>query len=61
MFTIGFFKAPMAWYMRILAFAGALGLLIPGTVPDLAGLAVLVVIYAVQVAKAKKLAANAAA
>ena len=61
MFTIGFFKAPMAWYMRILAFAGALGLLIPGTVSDLAGLAVLVVIYAVQVAKAKKLAANAAA
>ena len=61
MFTIGFFKAPMAWYMRILAFAGALGLLIPGTVSDLAGLAVLVVIYAVQIAKAKKLAANAAA
>ena len=61
MFTIGFFKAPMAWYMRILAFAGALGLLIPGTASDLAGLAVLVVIYAVQVAKAKKLAANAAA
>ena len=61
MFTIGFFKAPMAWYMRILAFAGALGLLIPGTASDLAGLSVLVVIYAVQVAKAKKLAANAAA
>ena len=47
--------------MRILVFAGGLGLLIPGTVSDLAGLAVLVVIYAVQVAKAKKLAANAAA
>ena len=61
MFTIGFFKAPMAWYMRILAFAGALGLLIPGTASDLAGLDALVAIYAVQVAKAKKLAANAAA
>ncbi len=61
MFTIGFFKAHMAWYMRVLAFAGALGLLIPGTLSDLAGLAVLAVIYVVQTAKSKRLAAKTAA
>ena len=61
MFTIGFFKAPMAWYMRILAFAGALGLMIPGTISDLCGLAILALIYFVQKAKEKKLSANAAA
>ncbi len=55
MFTIGFFKAPMAWYMRIIAFVGALGLLIPGTYSDLGGIAVLVLIYMVQSAKVKKL------
>ncbi len=37
MFSIGFFKAHLAWYMRILAFGGAIGLLIPGTPSDLAG------------------------
>ena len=61
MFTIGFFKAPMAWYMRILAFAGALGLMIPGTLSDLCGLAILALIYFVQKTKEKKLSANAAA
>ncbi|MCD7877373.1 MAG: TRAP transporter permease [Cloacibacillus porcorum] len=59
MFSIGFFKAHLAWYMRILAFCGAIGLLIPGTTSDLAGLAVLAVIYIVQTAKAKKNAARA--
>ena len=59
MFSIGFFKAHLAWYMRILAFGGAIGLLIPGTTSDLAGLAVLAVIYIVQTAKAKKNVARA--
>lgn len=59
MFSIGFFKAHLAWYMRILAFGGAIGLLIPGTTSDLAGLAVLAVIYIVQTAKAKRNAAKA--
>ncbi|MCD8234741.1 MAG: TRAP transporter permease [Cloacibacillus porcorum] len=59
MFSIGFFKAHLAWYMRILAFGGAIGLLIPGTTSDLAGLVVLAVIYIVQTAKAKKNAARA--
>ena len=51
MFTIGYYKAPMAWYMRIIAFAGALGLMIPGTKSDLAGLGVLALIHFVQKAK----------
>ena len=55
MFTIGYFKAPLAWYMRLLAFGGALGLMIPGTASDLAGLAVLALIYVVQRIKEKKI------
>ncbi len=57
MFTIGYFKAPMAWYLRLVAFAGSLCLLIPGTLTDLGGLAVLAVIYVLQSAKAKKMRA----
>lgn len=57
MFTIGYFKAHLAWYMRALAFVGAICLLIPGTMSDLFGLAVLGVIYVMQTAKAKRLAA----
>ena len=57
MFTIGFFMAPMAWYMRIIAFAGALGLLIPGTMTDLGGLAVLIIMFAFQLAKKKRMKA----
>ena len=57
MFTIGFFMAPMAWYMRIIAFAGALGLLIPGTMTDLGGIAVLVLMFAFQLAKKKRMKA----
>lgn len=57
MFTIGFFKAPMQWYLRIVAMAGALALLIPGTVSDIGGLIVLAAIYAIQTVKAKKIAA----
>ena len=57
MFTIGYFKAHLAWYMRALAFVGAICLLIPGTMSDLFGLVVLGVIYVMQTAKAKRLAA----
>ena len=60
MFTIGYFKAPLAWYMRLLAFGGALGLMIPGTVSDLAGLAVLALIYIVQRIKEKKISTETA-
>ena len=58
MFTIGYFKAHLAWYMRVLAFVGAICLLSPGTVSGLFGLAVLAVIYVMQTAKAKRLAAK---
>ena len=58
MSTIGYFKAYMPWYLRILAFIGALGLLTPGTITDLCGLAVLVLIYVFQKKKKKKIAAS---
>lgn len=54
MCTIGYFKTYLAWYLRILAFAGAIGLLIPGTVSDLFGFCVLVVIYLIQIVLTKK-------
>jgi TRAP transporter 4TM/12TM fusion protein len=54
MSTIGFFKTKVIWPLRLLAFGGALGLLIPGTRSDLMGLAVLVLIYIVQTIKYKK-------
>ena len=54
MCTIGFYRAPMAWWARILALGGALGLLVPGTVSDAAGLSVLVFLFILQTAKAKK-------
>ena len=56
MFTIGYFKAPIPWYLRLVAFAGALGLLIPGTMSDGGGIAVFVLIYIIQTAKAKIIA-----
>lgn len=55
MCTIGFYKTHLPWYLRVLAFAGALGLLIPGTASDLFGLAVLGLIYVVQTLRVKKL------
>lgn len=54
MCTIGFYRAPMAWWMRLIALGGALGLLVPGTVSDAAGLSVLALIFLFQTAKAKK-------
>lgn len=56
MFTIGHFRAHLVWYMRIVAFVGAICLLVPGTMSDIFGLAVLAAIYALQTAKAKRLA-----
>jgi TRAP transporter 4TM/12TM fusion protein len=61
MFTIGYFKAPIAWYLRLLAFGGALALLVPGTMSDAGGIAVLVLIYLIQTAKAKRIAKKRAA
>jgi TRAP-type uncharacterized transport system fused permease subunit len=52
--TIGFYKAPVNWLLRILAIAGALGLMIPGLKSDLVGLAVLFGLHFIQMQKAKK-------
>ncbi len=52
--SIGFYRAPMAFWLRGIALVGALGLLIPGIVTDSAGLAVLVAIHMIQTAKFKK-------
>jgi TRAP-type uncharacterized transport system fused permease subunit len=54
MATIGFFKAHINWLFRILALAGALGLMIPGWKSDLAGLVILVFIWFFQTMKQKK-------
>jgi len=61
MFTIGYYKASIPLYLRLVAFAGALGLLIPGSMTDAGGLAVLVLIYVIQTAKAKTIAKKRAA
>ncbi|MDR3300174.1 MAG: TRAP transporter permease [Candidatus Accumulibacter sp.] len=45
MATIGYYDGPLSWLMRIVALAGALGLLIPGTTSDLCGLGALAFIY----------------
>jgi len=61
MFTIGYYKASIPLYLRLVAFAGALGLLIPGSMTDAGGIAVLVLIYVIQTAKAKSIAKKRAA
>ncbi len=61
MFTIGYFKASIPLYLRLLAFAGALALLIPGSMSDAGGIAVLAFIYVIQTAKAKSIAKKMAA
>lgn len=54
MSTIGYYKAPMAWWKRIIALVGALGLLIPGWQTDLIGLIILIGIHILQKMEVKK-------
>lgn len=54
MATIGHYKIKLPVYLRALALVGALGLLVPGTVTDIAGLAIMAVIHFIQVTRAKK-------
>ena len=54
MSTIGFFRAPISPYLRILALAGALGLMIPGWKSDLAGFLVLALLWGVQSRKGRR-------
>lgn len=57
MSTIGFFRASLSWPVRIVAFAGSLGLLVPGTRSDVAGLTVFLLICYIQNKKRKRLIA----
>ena len=45
MATIGYYNGHLSWPMRIVAMAGALGLLIPEPITDLCGLGALAFIY----------------
>ncbi|MDR2614167.1 MAG: TRAP transporter permease [Candidatus Accumulibacter sp.] len=60
MATIGYYNGHLSWPMRIVALAGALGLLIPGTLSDLGGLGALAFIYLWQrfVAKPRQINEN---
>jgi TRAP transporter 4TM/12TM fusion protein len=53
MATIGYFKAPLNPILRLVALAGALGLMIPGWQSDLGGLVALLFIWFLQKAKEK--------
>jgi len=52
--TENYMMAPLRWYERLIALAGALGLLYPGTVSDLAGLAVLIGLWLLTKKRAEK-------
>lgn len=52
--SIGFYRVKLAFWQRLLCFAGALGLLIPGVQSDILGLIVFVAMHVVQVMKEKK-------
>ena len=54
MSTVGFYKVPMPLWLRIIAMAGALGLLVPGVVSDATGLGVLILLHLVQTFREKK-------
>ncbi len=55
----GFFMKPLFWPLRIAAFAGGILMVIPGTVTDLIGLAILVAIFLFQKFVAKPAVAKA--
>ncbi len=57
----GYLKGSVPWPLRVIAAGGGLFLIYPGTVSDVVGLAVLVVIYVFQFMKAKKTDAPVAA
>lgn len=52
--TENYFMVPLRFYERILALGGAIGLLYPGTISDVAGLAVLILLWLLTKARAKK-------
>ena len=52
--SIGFYRVKLALWQRLICFAGALGLLIPGIQSDIIGLAIFVATHVMQVIKEKK-------
>ncbi len=54
MSTVGFYKVSMPLWLRGIAMAGALGLLVPGVLSDVTGLSVLVLLHLVQSFREKK-------
>ena len=54
MATIGFYRTHMNWPLRGLAFIGALGLLDPGTLTDVVGFGILIVIHIIQEIRRRK-------
>ncbi|MFA7620907.1 MAG: TRAP transporter permease [Aminobacteriaceae bacterium] len=54
MSTVGYYKGNLNLWKRVLAFAGAIGLLIPGWQSDTFGLAILALIYIIQNRASKK-------
>lgn len=53
----GYFKAPVAWWLRLVIAVGALSLMKPGLETDVIGIAMLVLLYFLQAKKAKASAA----
>ena len=53
----GYFKAPVAWWMRLVIAVGALSLMKPGLETDAVGIVLLAALYFLQSKKAKALAA----
>jgi TRAP transporter 4TM/12TM fusion protein len=58
MCTIGHYKAHLAWPLRIVAFIGAIGLLVPGTLSDVVGIVILIMIHVIQTLIGKKSATS---
>ena len=52
-----YFKGPMSWPETILALAGSVCMMMPGTKTDIIGIVVLGVIYGTRIMRAKKMAA----
>lgn len=52
--SIGFYRVKLAFWQRLLCFAGALGLLIPGVQSDILGLVIFVAMHFVQILREKK-------
>jgi TRAP transporter 4TM/12TM fusion protein len=55
-----YFKGPLNWPATILIFVGSVGMIMPGTISDIAGLAIIAVIFTFQIIRAKRKARSSA-